>query len=195
METVKILIEPILLVLDLDETLLHASVSGLGYESDFTDTFYYYYKRPHVDEFLRRASKSFRMAIWSSASTSYVLQAAEKILPPIEWEFLWGRERNTLAYCAEEHARYHIKDFKKLRKKGINIERALMIDDTPSKCERNYGNAIYIPAYEGGEDDVLPILADYLETLKDVPNVRKVEKRGWLRNMQNAQRLNHEESR
>jgi len=175
--------EPILLVLDIDETLIYASCSELSYPPDYRDTFYDYYKRPYVDDFLLRMSKSFRMAIWSSAGTSYIHRVAENVLPPIEWEFIWGLNKNTIAYCYEEHGRYHVKDFKKLRKKGYNIERALMVDDTPRKCERNYGNAIYIPAYEGGSDDVLPILADYLETLRDVPNVREIEKRGWLRTM------------
>ncbi len=69
--------EPILLVLDLDETLIYASIEELSYPYDYRDTFYDYYKRPHLDDFLFRMAKSFRMAIWSSGGTAYVHRAAE----------------------------------------------------------------------------------------------------------------------
>jgi TFIIF-interacting CTD phosphatase-like protein len=41
-----------LLILDLDETLIHASETPLDYRSDFLVYDYYIYKRPNLDRFL-----------------------------------------------------------------------------------------------------------------------------------------------
>ena len=41
-----------LLILDIDETLVHATEEDLGRACDFETDWYVVYKRPHVDEFL-----------------------------------------------------------------------------------------------------------------------------------------------
>jgi carboxy-terminal domain RNA polymerase II polypeptide A small phosphatase len=78
-------------------------------------------------------------------------------------------------------AHYHyLKILKKVRKKGYALERVLIVDDTPSKARRNYGNAIYPKEYLGEPEDCeLTLLLDYLIKIKDVPNVRAIEKRTW----------------
>lgn len=56
----------------------------------------------------------------------------------------------------------------------------MIVDDTPHKSKDNYGNAIYPKEYKGDKNDnELLLLADYLLTLKDKTNVRRIEKRGW----------------
>jgi RNA polymerase II subunit A small phosphatase-like protein len=56
----------------------------------------------------------------------------------------------------------------------------LIVDDTPEKCLRNYGNAIYPRPYDGEvDDDELPHLMRYLMHLKDEASVRRIEKRRW----------------
>jgi RNA polymerase II subunit A small phosphatase-like protein len=56
----------------------------------------------------------------------------------------------------------------------------LIVDDTPEKCVRNYGNAIHPRPFEGAEDDdELDRLARYLVLLKDEPDMRTIEKRRW----------------
>lgn len=55
------------------------------------------------------------------------------------------------------------------------------MDDTPSKVARQYGNAVYVAPFFGDPgDDLLPRLDAYLGTLRDVPDVRRLEKRGWM---------------
>jgi hypothetical protein len=62
-------------------------------------------------------------------------------------------------------------------------EEILVVDDTPQKAERNYGNYIQVTEWEGDQgDNELLLLKEYLATLVAVPNLRLVEKRGW-RNM------------
>lgn len=60
----------------------------------------------------------------------------------------------------------------------------LIVDDTPEKCVRNFGNAIYAIAFEGNPEDAeLEKLGRYLLTLKDKDNVRHIEKRNWRMNI------------
>ena len=68
---------------------------------------------------------------------------------------------------------------------GWSKFRTLIIEDTPTNCVDNYGNAVYVPTYDvsrGGasSDRVLRQLTFFLDWLGTQPNVRHIEKRGWL---------------
>ena len=73
-----------------------------------------------------------------------------------------------------------IKDLKKVKARGFKLENMIMIDDTPSKLRRNYGNLVRVREFEGDQsDDELKLLIPYLSWLKNTVNVRTVEKRNW----------------
>jgi RNA polymerase II subunit A small phosphatase-like protein len=81
----------------------------------------------------------------------------------------------------------YAKHLKKAKKFGFSFEKMLIVDDTPLKVTNAYGNAIYPKMYEGAkEDDELLYLAQYLLTLKEAENVRKIEKRGWRKSIKNG---------
>jgi RNA polymerase II subunit A small phosphatase-like protein len=126
-------------------------------------------------------STNFKLAIWSSADDKYVEEIVEKIKPEnIEFEFVWGRTRCTTKRDFQLDKYVHEKRLKKVKKKGFPIELILMIDDSPEKTKDNYGNAVYVTAFEGDQtDSELKTLADYLNSIKDSQNVRSFEKRGW----------------
>jgi RNA polymerase II subunit A small phosphatase-like protein len=181
----------ILLILDLDETLIHASPNALDRPADFQLFTHHVYKRPYLEEFLKGCNQFFRLAIWSSASDDYVEEIVKRIIPKeINLEFVWGRTRCTYctklsAYDADVYVDYYshyqyVKILKKVKKRGFVLERVLIVDDTPSKSGRNYGNAIYPAEYAGEPDDQeLRFLLTYLIGLWDVENVRAIEKRNW----------------
>ena len=53
----------------------------------------------------------------------------------------------------------------------------LIVDDTPSKASRNYGNAVYPKLFEGDQTDrELELLGRYLVRLADLPNFRCIGK-------------------
>lgn len=171
-----------LLVLDLDETLLHAVESPFPKrEPDFYASDYAIYKRPHVDSFLTRVWKVFDVAVWSKGGSSYVEPCVEVLMKDHpEPVFVWSFQRCTRRFDHESHDAYHIKDLKKVVKRGFNKERILIVDDLEINAERNYGSAIYIKPFEGEvDDDELLHLADYLESLAHEPNFRVIEKRFW----------------
>lgn len=182
---------PILLILDLDETLIHARRQPLERDADFMLFHYHVYRRPGLENFLRRVAEHFTLAVWSSSSDDYMAAVVKEIFPPdIPLAFAWGRSRCTYIfdpnYIDEVHpndyAQHYLyaKKLNKLRRRGYRLERVLIVDDTPAKCRHNFGNAIYVNEFTGAMDDrELELLLPYLLSLRDQPNMRAIEKRGW----------------
>ncbi|WP_445458005.1 NIF family HAD-type phosphatase [Flavobacterium sp. HNIBRBA15423] len=181
-----------LIVLDIDETLLHAKEKVIHDNFDFKIFDYYIYKRPWLDEFLLEIKKHFKVAIWSSASDDYVAEIVSLIFPKdYDLQFVWGRSKCTLQIDSQSIDDYGYFDYfnhmnyskilKKVERKGYaKLKDILMIDDSPRKCKYNYGNAIYPTEFLGdANDNELKLLLNYLITLKEVENVRKIEKRNW----------------
>jgi len=170
-----------LVVLDLDETLIYATKKKLGIEEDLFVSPYYVYKRPHLDAFLTKLAAHYKIAIWSSADDDYVKQIIDKIKPQhLRFEFVWGRSRTTKKRASVTDEYYFIKRLSKIKKNGFSLENALIIDDTAEKSSLNYGNAIQIAEFTGDStDNELLLLSTYLQTLKDIENVRIIEKRFW----------------
>ena len=71
--------DPILLILDLDETLIYATEEPLQRDSDFLIGPYAVYQRPYLSEFLTSCSACFRLAVWSTATDDYVRPVVEQI--------------------------------------------------------------------------------------------------------------------
>jgi RNA polymerase II subunit A small phosphatase-like protein len=179
-----------LLVLDVDETLIHGCETPLNREADFRVQQFHIYLRPHLTEFLNSCSKWYELGVWSSASDGYVDQIVNEIFPnPDALKFVWGASKTTTKRTfPEDYERfgtslgeYHNqKRLQKLKRFGWPLERILIVDDSPEKSATNYGNAIYPAPFFGQEDDIeLTYLASYLETLRNCGNYRKVEKRHW----------------
>jgi len=96
------------------------------------------------------------------------------------FEFIWCRERCTPRGENFAGEFQWIKDLKKVRKKGWDLDRVLMVEDKPENLSRHYGNVIRISPYTGDQHDMeLERLMPFLLKLKSVANVRRVEKRGW----------------
>ena len=111
----------------------------------------------------------------------YAQHVVSKIVDRVnDLEFLWARKRCVSKFNPELWNYEYIKDLKKVKKKGFRLEDIIMVDDTPKKLRRNYGNLVRVAPFMGDlRDEELLDLTTYLEELKSVPNVRKVEKRGW----------------
>ncbi|WP_034345678.1 HAD family hydrolase [Deinococcus misasensis] len=169
-----------LLILDLDETLMHAS-QGLQGEPDFNMWDYQVKVRPHLQRFLEVAFEHFDVAVWSSSSADYAALAVEHLFPePAKLKFLWARERCTYCWDAEVQDFVWAKRLYKVKRLGYGLERVLVIDDSPEKFRTAYGNLIRVsPFYGDPHDQELIRLACYLEKITNVQNVRKVEKRHW----------------
>jgi TFIIF-interacting CTD phosphatase-like protein len=170
-----------LLILDIDETLLYATENALDRPADFVVYNYHIYLRPHLERFLRYALERFRVAIWTSSGPLYAGEVVDRIFKSRDaLEFFWTADQCTVRFDPEYQEQYKLKQLKKVRRRGYNLERVLVVDDTPKKHEQNYGNLIQVREYDGNPEDVeLLCLERYLTLLEPVANVRIVEKRRW----------------
>lgn len=192
--------EKLLVILDIDETLIHATEQPLSHDCHFRIFGYSIYERPFLREFLEELREHFEVAVWSSASDDYVAEIVKEIFPPeYPLAFTWGRTHCTYKpdYAKAEEAGYfdslrhydYVKNLQKVKKKfGYHPDRMLIVDDTPRKSMYNFGNAIYPSEFRGDpSDDELFWLIRYLKKLKEVPSVRAIEKRGWKLKIKNEE--------
>ena len=169
-----------LLVLDLDETLIHASEQVLDRDPDFRIGPYFVYRRPHLDEFIRSVGEHFDLAVWTSSGAVYAHQVVQHIFARQTLRFVWASQRCTTVLDPMTGEYASIKNLRKLKRLGFELRSVIAVDDTPFKYRRSYGNLVRVSEFTGDPADTeLQWLADYLPTLADVANIRAVEKRGW----------------
>jgi RNA polymerase II subunit A small phosphatase-like protein len=188
-----------LLILDLDETLIHASDEKLSTQTFITTIIdwniaYYVYKRPNLKTFLDFCFEHFDVAVWTAASKSY----AEEVVPLIfgdktsKLKFIFSGERCVKKFnpfSEYETTGFKIKDLKKVWKRRFHGKRysrfkTLIIDDTKTTFIRNYGNAINVIEWSGSLEDMeLLRLIEYLKYLLETTIPwRSLEKRHWRSN-------------
>lgn len=172
---------PALLILDLDETLVYATQRVLDREPDFYCDPYALYRRPYLTHFLEAVRHTYRLAVWTSSTRSYMECVLANILPEeLALEFAWARERCTRVFDAEYQSVTWEKNLKKVKRRGDALDRILMIDDTPAKLRKSYGNLVRVqPWYGAADDDELRRLARYLNKICHAESFRQIEKRGW----------------
>lgn len=171
----------LLLVLDLDETLIHASEIELDRPADFRALRYHVYRRPHLQRFIDHALANFEVGVWTSSGKLYAEAVVEALFPPKSLRFVWSSERCSISRDWTTGEYMNRKRLHKLKRRGYRLERMLAIDDTPSKHSYNYGNLVCVREYLGEDehDDELLQLMTYLDRLALEPNVRTIEKRRW----------------
>ncbi len=172
---------PALLILDLDETLVYATKKPSATNYDFQMLGYFVTKRPHLDLFLDRVFEWFQVAVWTSSGSDYASQLVPRIFTdPSALQFVWDGDRCTVRRDLDTETFFNIKDLKKVKRRGYRLERVLMIDDTPKKLSRNFGNHLALEVFEGDPDDreLLDVLP-YLEWLSSQENFRVIDKRNW----------------
>jgi carboxy-terminal domain RNA polymerase II polypeptide A small phosphatase len=179
-----------LLVLDLDETLVHATQAPLDRAADFAFDAFHIYQRPGLHAFFQETSRNYDLAIWSSADDSYVAAIVAGLLPTgLKLQFAWGRShcwlktvKMPLGNPADGffQKRYQqIKPLEKITRMGYKRSDLLIIDDTAAKVEDNHGRHLIVLPYEGSlDDDELPRLAAYLQ-LSESRSIATHDALGW----------------
>lgn len=134
-----------LLVLDLDETLIYATEIPLHKEQDFVLYPYLFYKRPGVEKFIRQMSDIFYIGIWTASTHDYARIVVQNIIPnDVNIRFVWSRERCTMRFDPDTYEHNYMKNLDKLKKLGYNLKSVIMVDDTPKKLARHYGNLVHV---------------------------------------------------
>ena len=73
------------------------------------------------------------------------------------------------------------KDLRKVWKRQrprFSRHRTILVENTPQQCIHNYGNAVYVPTYDGRkpETDIFQSLRALILRMEQVPDVRTVER-------------------
>lgn len=171
-----------LLVLDLDETLVHATEKKLEREPDFQVFDFFIYKRPGLDIFLEQCLEMFEVAVWTSSGGDYANQVVNFIFKEREkLKILLTSSHCIRRFDHDLGYHYTVKDLRKMKKKtGFSLESIIMVDDSKEKLERNYGNVILVNEFTGQEgDEELSKLLKYLEVVGGAENVRQIDKLHW----------------
>ena len=85
-----------LLILDLDEALIHPAETPLAHPPSFQTARYDVYERPFAHELLEGTAPWFKTTIWSSASLRYVEIIVDKLIGDRhELAFVWSAEQCT----------------------------------------------------------------------------------------------------
>jgi RNA polymerase II subunit A small phosphatase-like protein len=169
-----------LLVLDLDETLIHATEERLDRDEDFKLFEYHVYKRPYLDEFLDFAFSNFDVGVWTSSGEHYAQGIVAEVFRAKPPAFLFSSLRCTLRRDFNTGGHVPVKRLSKLKSRGYKLEEIIAVDDTAHKHKDNYGNLVHVAEYNGDQgDEELLLLRHYLAVLANEPNVRSIEKRGW----------------
>ena len=144
-----------LLIFDLDETLVHATLTALPREADFTVEGYCVYQRPGLPACLAALAPLYDFAVWSSASRSYVDAVVEHLFPgPFALRFAWAVERCVQRVDMHANSYVYVKDLRKVQGQGYMVDDITMLDDSPEKLVRQPRNHVAIPPYLGAADDV-----------------------------------------
>jgi RNA polymerase II subunit A small phosphatase-like protein len=174
-----------LIVLDLDETLFNCDVLSFdGSEYKFrlrNNSSYYAMKRPYMDDFIKYIKENYEYGVYTAASKDYALKHC-KVLN-LDPKFLLHQE-NCSSYQDPVSRNHHLlKELSKL-KEYSSLSNMIAIDDRYESYANDRANLIKVePFYRDLRDDVLLKLVDYLEKIKDVKDVREVDKSEWYSNI------------
>ena len=171
-----------LLVLDLDETLIHATKEVVE-SYDFKVGDFFVNKRSHLDEFLSFCNENFDIVVWTSSTKNYADKIIDNIFPDNHLSLLLTREDCVQFRDISKDEIVWIKDLKKLKRRGHSLDNIVVVDDSPEKLQRNYGNLIQVKPFFSGEDDELLLLKEYLKQIINEENIRNIEKRNWKNKM------------
>jgi len=181
-------VEKLVIVLDVDETLIYSSTHTLlNRPPDFVlGGEYFTHIRPGAIDFLKTiiADDRFRVGIYSKATGDYILEFITGVgLKESDFELIFDRSRlvkKVYDYGPWARGRgiEYFKDLKKVKRRlGCHIDRMVAIDDIPSNYPRSYGNVLRVPEYVGECDDNIFIkLLECLNMLYGADDVRQENK-------------------
>ena len=170
-----------LVILDLDETLVHVPDHPIGRRADFTVLGHEGYRRPHLDDFLGELRGRYEVAIWTTARRDYAEEILTAIVPwRSDLAFVWAREDCSLHTDEATGHQGAVKDVGGVSGEGYDLARVVMVDDSPEKHPRSSANLIPVTPFLGDPGDAeLPVVAAFIHSLAKQADVRTVEKRRW----------------
>lgn len=178
------------LVLDLDGTLI----------SEFSH-WDCVIPRPGLHAFLHEATTLFdQVGIWTAAGEEWAAHVFDTVLKGhLDPVFLWTGDRCTAVaderslangisgqWVKQKRLRkvFHRRQWENGAVNKCTVENTLILDNTRETFQSNYGNALFIPTYEQGDDEYFDRLTKYIRTtlmpqFQATGDVRLIQKSAW----------------
>jgi len=170
----------LLVVLDLDETLVHSRRKPLDDRApEFWWAGYAVYVRPGARAFLDELAAFANVAVWTASDVDYAIPVLSRLLrgPPDRFEFVWTAERCVAAPGSDVPL---LKPLSEVFELGFDPARTVVVDNRPATFACNKEHGIAVLDFLGAPDDrELTQLLAFLRELSSAPDVRAVPKRPW----------------
>jgi Dullard-like phosphatase family protein len=168
-----------LLVFDLDETLVHCVTDGIE-KADKTikvtlntgeEIKAGVNIRPHAIECLKDLAEYYELIVFTASNPNYANTAID-LIDPDKKIFSKRLFRNS---CIQTDINLFIKD---LRILGKDLRSVIIVDNSIFSFASQLDNGVpIIPFYDDKEDCIMPKIRDYLISLKDLEDIREINKR------------------
>ena len=169
------------LILDLDETLVHADIDfNYKYHDEMLkfvreganeETLIPLILRPYLFDFLNYVSQFFEIIVFTASEKNY----ADAILNYIEKDRKYFSKRLYRDSCLFLQPCFYIKDLEIVSNR--NLSNVIIVDNSIFSFGNNLDNGILISSfYNDQEDNMLFNLANYLSCLVNVDDIRTVNK-------------------
>ncbi|MBN1567637.1 MAG: HAD family hydrolase [Acidobacteria bacterium] len=157
----------ILIVFDLDETLVHSTSIESERLADFMYGDHYVYVRPHLNTLIQKCNEYYDIAVWTNGGEAYVSSILKQIIPPsIRLRFVWPRSMFVNGTPQSLDALREPKNLRRLIVNGHDPCKVLIVDDSPDESILAFGNVLQVQPYRGQPDDCeLMLLSEYLQKI------------------------------
>jgi len=161
------------LVLDLDETLIHASVTPISRPDHIVrlsdGTRFYVLKRPYLDEFLAQMSKLYELVILTAGEGEYATAVINQVDTGRHISYVLHR-----SHCTLPNSRKIIKDLSLL---GRDLKDIVFIDNLEENFAKQRDNGLKIlDFYSNKADEELKKFISFLEHVSQLDDVRPIRK-------------------
>lgn len=163
-----------ILVLDLDETLIHSTSRGSRNHDYMIEVLvdkhiclYYVYKRPYVDNFLKKVSEWYKVVVFTASLKEY----ADPVIDYLDPEKKIFAKRYFRESCQFRNGIY-MKDLQIIEK---DLSKICLVDNSSFSYEINKENGIPIETWiNDPKDRELLNLLPFLDALRFVEDVRSI---------------------
>lgn len=179
-----------ILVVDLDETLIHSASRSTSHSNSSqghmvevrfaisgVSTLYYVHKRPHCDLFLSKVSKWYDLVVFTASMKEYADPVVDWLESSFPGNFTKRLYRNN---CILRDGVGYIKDLSTVcghstSSPAVDLGDVILIDNSPVSYAMNVDNAIQVEGWisDPSDTDLLTLLP-FLEALRYTTDVRDI---------------------
>ena len=154
-----------LVILDLDETLIHSCDEWIGRPHDFVAGNKMMFSRPFAKDLVRELVRKYSVAVWTASYGAYTRDIIKYLFEdPNCLAFMWDRSR-CLLKSAPKKTDHFVKDLAEVYAAGWSQDSFCLVDDRPEHIIGAPANVISVkPCYGSADDQELDTILTRIES-------------------------------